>query len=107
MEYFFFKRNNFYNSPIRGGHQVAAAQDFAARQDQADFLAGHELRLEPAFLPRFERKFQLPSHVHFVGGARDLQLGFYFEHQKRKYLCAMGSTLAGSQASSSPLARTS
>ena len=71
-------------APVGGGHQVAAAQDFAARQLEADLLARYQSRLQAALLPRLERQTQLPAHFDLVGGARDLQLGLYFEHQKRK-----------------------
>ena len=78
--------HDFYLAPVGRRHPVAATQYAAARQDERDLLAIISLRPQAAFLALLERQGQF---------------------QNRKYLCAMGNTLAGSQTSSSPSARTS
>src|SRR5947207_3376043 len=107
MKEFFGFGNDLDDPAVRSRHQIAAAEDFAAWQHEADFFAGNEARAQPAFLPRFEWQPQLTAHFELVRGARNLELGADLEHQKRKYLCAMGRVFAGSQTSNSPSARTS
>ncbi len=98
------------------GHQhVAAAHHAAARQEYTQPTAGGVGGLEAAFLA------QVPVQFH---GGRALEQGagqaaakwhefVYAEHgdpgvsQNRKYRCAIGSSVAGSQVSNWPSARTS
>jgi len=73
-------------APVGRGDAITVAQHPAARQDERDLFAVVRLRAQPAFLAQLEWKGKF---------------------QNRKYLCAMGRTLAGSQTSNSPSARTS
>ena len=77
---FFRLGHDFDDAPVAGHHQVATAQDIAAREHQANLLPGGKLRAKAALLPRIERQPELAFHLEAVGTAWDLQLGFYFEH---------------------------
>ena len=90
--------------PSVARHEVAAAQHRAARQDQrrlprrtpASRAAGSSAALERQHERQSSRRARLDS-AH----------GSSASDQNRKYRCAIGSTFAGSQTSSSPSARTS
>ena len=73
-------------APVGRGDALAAAQHAAARQDERHLVAVVEPRAQAALLSQLEGQGEL---------------------QNRKYLWAMGRTLAGSHTSSSPSARTS
>ncbi len=100
-------RDDFNDASVGRRDQIAAAQNLAARQHHADFFARYERRFEAALLPQLERQLELAFDFDLVRATHDLQLVFDLDHQNRKYRCAIGSTLAGSQVSSSPSARTS
>ena len=81
MQHLLRLRNDFDDSPVRGRHQIPAAQDLAARQDQADLLPGFELRLQAALLPRFERQPQRATHLELVCASGHPELISYFQHE--------------------------
>ena len=80
------RRDDFDFATVGRLNAIAAAQHLATRQDERKLFAILGFRAQTALLPQVEGKD---------------------EFQNRKYLCAIGSTLAGSQTSSSPSARTS
>ena len=66
-------RDDLDHAPVGSGHQVAAAQDLAARQHQAHLFSRDELRVQAALLPQVERQLELAANCNLVGGARHLQ----------------------------------
>ena len=72
------------NAPIGSGHEIAAAQDLAARQLDSHLLARFQLGAMPALLARLERQREPAFDLELVGAARHLQLGGELDHQNRK-----------------------
>ena len=74
------------DAPVRGHHQIAATQDFSARQDEGNLVTGGECRAQPAFLPLLERQSQKATDLAAIGAFLDLELRADLNHrgQKRK-----------------------
>jgi len=96
--------NDAHDAPVVGFETIAAAQDRPSLEKDTDLLAADDRGAEPALLPQLEREHQLG-----IVRRPSAEPASNDEHaiQNRKYRCAIGSTLAGSQTSSSPSARTS
>ncbi len=97
-------RNDLDHLAARGDDEIAAAHDFAAGERDRHLFTRFERRALAAPLSQLERQAQPPVKRHV---AASIEARTDFQHQKRKYRCAIGSDDAGSQVRSSPSARTS
>jgi hypothetical protein len=110
QQHSFRGRGNTHEAAVVGNEHIAVAQHGAAWQHKRDFLARIEGRGKATLAARLERQRQTrcARNQH----ARDLHMRIKtfvdrsHTRQKRKYRCAIGSTFAGSQVSSSPFAIT-
>src|SRR5258706_7642773 len=105
MQEAFCRRNDFDDAPVGGHDQVASAQHLPARKHERRLFARGEMRAQPAFLSRVERKLQPALGLEAVRLTADFVPDL--EHQNRKYLCAIGRTFARPPVSSSPSTRPS
>lgn len=95
-------RMNFDDAPVLGEQPVAAAQDLAPRQHDANLFAVLETRAEAAAAADLEwqdepRARCIGRRASGIGGRGTLQDLEQGGGQKRKYRCASGSSAAGSQ----------
>jgi hypothetical protein len=80
MQDAFRLRSHLDYAPVACDDQVAAAQDFAARQHERHFFARHQLRAQPALLPPIERQLELAFDFEAIGAPGDFQLCLDFNH---------------------------
>lgn len=99
--------DDLHDTTIVREQQISAPQDLSSLEDQSHFFTGVQRGAQAALAPQLERQDEF--HVSGLGGggqsAGDIQ--HEVQLQKRKYRCASGSTVAGSQVSNWPSARTS
>ena len=87
------------------GQPIAIAQPHRLRQIQQNFHPAYGVQDDPTPMTAIEIDQDLIGFPRRVPGAgRQDMIG---THQNRKYRCAIGNTVAGSQVSSTPSARTS
>ena len=73
--------NDFDHAAVARDDHIAAAQQVATRQVEADLLAGRELRAQAALLARLERQTQLPLGLDGIGSVGDFQFLSDFKHR--------------------------
>src|SRR5260221_12346704 len=93
MQEAFCRRNDFDDAPVGGHDQVASAQHLPTRKHERRLFARGEMRAQPAFLSRVERKLQPALGLEAVRLTADFVSDL--EHQNRKYPCASCRTLSG------------
>lgn len=99
--------DDLHDPTIVREQMIAATQNRSSLEDQSNFFASVQRCTQAALVPQLERQHE--RHVGVCRGSGQSASDVQHERQlqKRKYRCASGSTLAGSQVSSWPSARTS
>jgi hypothetical protein len=102
--------SNTHEAAVVGNEHIAVAQHGAARQHKRDFFARIERRGQTALAAGLERQRQTGCARNQHAREFHMRIKAFVDRshtrQKRKYRCAIGSTFAGSQVSSSPFAIT-